>query len=32
MSTIRVLIYRLDIYNFKTKTFLFPDKEKLLKK
>ena len=31
MSTIRVLIYRLDIYNLQTKLVSFPDQEKLLK-
>ena len=31
MSKIRVLIYRIDIYNLDTKTASFPDQEKLLK-
>ena len=31
MSKIRVLIYRLDIYNLQTKTASFTDQEKLLK-
>ena len=30
MFKIRVLIYRLDIYNIQTKTVSFPDQEKLL--
>ena len=30
MSKIRVLIYRLDIYNLQTKTVFFQDQEKLL--
>ena len=30
-SRIRVLIYRLDIYNLQTKIVSFPDQEKLLK-
>ena len=31
MSKIRLLIYRLDIYNLQTKIVSFPDQEKLLK-
>ena len=30
-SKIRVFVYRLDIYNLRTKTVSFPDQEKLLK-
>ena len=30
MSKIRVLIYRLDIYNLEAKTVTFQDQEKLL--
>ena len=31
MSTIRVLVYRHDIYNLQNKIVSFPDQEKLLK-